>query len=428
MPGRHATYSPSGSHRWIPCAGSIALEAGLPDTAGRDATEGTAAHELAAMALESGLDARAYHGRIIDLDDGSVEVTDEMIEAVQVYLDLVRSFVAQGGELHVEVELPLDSITGEEGAVGTADAVILMPNGTIVVIDLKYGRGVEVSAVGNPQLMMYALAAVRHFGLVAEITDVVVMISQPRILRVASEDRFTVAELEGTFARNVAGAVERCQQAIGDFPPAADRDARIIWEQAYLEPGEEQCKFCRAKATCPALADAVADALEAEFTDLTTESKVEQESLLAEMVPTAILPDDLGAKMAAVPLIEMWCKAIRARAEARLLDGHPVPGFKLVAGRRGARAWTDAKRAEAELKAMRLKREQMYEHTLISPTTAEKLLKASPKRWARVAPLISQGEGKPSVAPVSDKRPALEVKAIETEFTVITEAGVEALL
>ncbi len=428
MAGRHATYSPSGSHRWIPCAGSIALEAGLPDTAGRDAREGTGAHELAALALESGLDASAYLERRIEVEGDYIDVTAEMVEAVQVYLDLVRSFVAQGGELHVEVELPLDSITGEEGAVGTADAVIVMPAGTIVVIDLKYGRGVEVSAVGNPQLMMYALAAVRHFGLVADIPDVVVLISQPRISRVASEDRFTVVELEGTFARNVAAAVERCQQAIGDFPPAEARDARIIWAQAYLEPGEEQCKFCRAKATCPALADAVADALDAEFTDLTTESPVEQERLLTEMVPPAILPDDLGAKMAAVPLVEMWCKAIRARAEARLLEGHPVPGFKLVAGRRGPRDWTDAKAAEAVLKAMRLKRDQMYEATLISPTTAEKLLKATPKRWAKVAGLVRQSEGKPSVAPVADERPALEVKAIESEFTVIADADVEALL
>jgi hypothetical protein len=137
--------------------------------------------------------------------------------------------------------------------------------------------------------------------------------------------------------------------------------------------------------------------------------------------------DQLGAKMAAVELVEQWCKAIRARVESQLLGGREVAGFKLVQGKRGSRAWTDANEAEAVMKSMRLKREEMYDMKLISPTSAEKILKANPKRWNRIAPFITQADGKPSVAPVSDKRPALELKPIESEFEVINE-GAEDLV
>ena len=125
--------------------------------------------------------------------------------------------------------------------------------------------------------------------------------------------------------------------------------------------------------------------------------------------------------MAAVDLVEQWCKAVRAEVESRLLQGQEVPGYKLVQGKRGARAWTSAEEAEAILKSMRLKQDEMYDLKLISPTTAEKVLKESPKRWNRIAPLISQSEGKPSVAPESDKRPALVLGAVEDDFEQVTD-------
>ena len=136
--------------------------------------------------------------------------------------------------------------------------------------------------------------------------------------------------------------------------------------------------------------------------------------------------DDLGAKMDAIELIEMWVKAIRAKVEKELLAGRPVAGYKLVQGRKPARAWSDEAKAEAALKRMRIKSDQMYERTLISPTTAEKLLKAEPKRWAKVSALVTQGEGKPSVAPVTDKRPALDVAPLDSEFQPIPQEEVTA--
>jgi hypothetical protein len=129
----------------------------------------------------------------------------------------------------------------------------------------------------------------------------------------------------------------------------------------------------------------------------------------------------IGAAMSKVALIESWCKAVRAETERQLLAGHTVPGWKLVQGRRGARSWTAEEDAEALLKKFRLKNQQMYDMKLIGPTKAEKLLASNSRRWKRVEALIQQAEGRPSVAPESDKRPALDVAPTADGMDVITD-------
>jgi len=124
-----------------------------------------------------------------------------------------------------------------------------------------------------------------------------------------------------------------------------------------------------------------------------------------------------------VDLIESWCKAIRAKAESELLAGNNVPGFKLVEGRRGARKWANEAEAETTLKTMRLKLEEMYDLKLISPTEAEKLHKSGaigPRQWPKLQQIIVQSEGKPSVAPENDKRPALVVAPVASHFEDLT--------
>jgi hypothetical protein len=120
--------------------------------------------------------------------------------------------------------------------------------------------------------------------------------------------------------------------------------------------------------------------------------------------------------------MEMFCKAVRAETERRLFAGTEVPGFKLVEGKRGNRAWVNAEEAELQLKGMRLKTEQMYDLKLISPTTAEKLAKAGvigPRQWKKLQEQYAQSQGKPSVAPANDKRPALTVAATTDDFDVL---------
>lgn len=421
-PNYHALLSPSGTYKWMACAGSLAMEQGEPDESSEFADEGTAAHELAAMCLTDERDALAYRGRRIAVGHRTFEVDDDMAGYVQVYVDGVRArveeFKLRGAinvELHVEQRVPIGHITGEEGAEGTSDVVIIAEwpdhTATCSVIDLKYGRGVQVYAEENPQLQMYALGAVEKFGLLYDFKDVRVAVSQPRLADEFSEWECTIGDLR-TFGERVRARAYHALQVYRNEKPEA-----LIH---HLTPGEHCRKaFCKARATCPKLAQFVADSVGAEF-----EVLAEVGGDTATLAIPVEQPATLAVKMAAVDAIEDWCKAVRARVERVLLDGGEVPGFKLVQGRAGARAWSDKDEAERVLKSMRLKNEQMYDYKVISPTSAEKLLaKESPKRWAKLQSLISRGEGKPSVAPASDKRAALVIKPVADDFEEVKETA-----
>jgi hypothetical protein len=388
----HATLSPSSAVRWMACPGSVALSKDMPDTTSSFAAEGTAMHEVAELCLKSDADAAAYVGRIFEIDGFSIEFTSELALAVQDYVDYVRDVVkATGGELLVEQKLPISHITGEADAKGTTDAVVLAAP-ELIVIDLKGGRGVAVDAMDNPQLQIYALAALEEFGLVGDFERVRMVIHQPR-LGAVSEWVQTVDELHA-FGAEVAEAAEI----------TANKDAPLF-------PTTKGCKFCKAKATCPALRDEV----------LNTFGSIKPEPHSPDVDDAGLLADAL----AKADLIESWLKAIRAEVETRLLAGVPIPGYKLVQGKKGNRAWSDKVAAEALLKQMRVPHDQMYDYSVVSPTTAEKLHKSEvigPRQWPKVQALITQSEGKPSVASESDKRPALVMSAVLDDFTDVTTA------
>jgi hypothetical protein len=405
----HARLSPSGAHRWMACPGSVILEADFPDESSSYAREGTAAHELAALLLENGGNAVDYIDKKIAFEDNGETlhwlITDDMAEHVQTYVDYVRG-EAEGKTLLVERKLPIEHMTGEKGATGTGDAVILDAVAReITVIDLKYGMGVRVDAEENPQALMYGSGALEKYDIAVDFETVRVVIHQPRLGHV-SEDRVTVLELR-EFEDEVRNAASNCALAEEDAITGAGPGI-----EEFLNPGEKQCRFCRAKATCPALRASMAQLVASEpatIDDFAEEFAAKKVDMLSEA-------QYLSWAMSNVGMVEDWCKAVRAEVERRLLAGQTVEGYKLVEGRRGPRKWADEAEAEKVFKSFRLRQDEMYDMKLISPTSAEKLLKDQPKRWGKVENLITQSPGKASVAPATDKRPPLAVTSVADDL------------
>ena len=450
----HAFNSPSGMPSAMLCNIKPWREKDFPESTNDSADEGTAAHFLQEQCLEQKVDAAHFHGCRIKVENGHTEfnqggkwpVGPDFTREVQKSLDVIYT-LADGATIYPEQKLSIEFITGEEGATGTADVVVVKGK-VAIVADLKFGRGVQVFAEGNEQLLMYGAAAVKEFDMMGEIEEIELHILQPRM------NHFDVWRM------SIAEMNERVEQI-------RQVSKRILAgpEGLTAVPGEKQCRFCKASATCKERTDHTMQLITDTFTDLDKGFiKVEMpqaEKLLAQsfgVKPAAITYHDvqhedfghdtneaphftvkkpsirpsleaateavatadderLATLMDAADMIEGFAKAVRAEVERRLLAGKFTDArYKLVEGRQGARSWTSEEEAEAALKAMRLKSDEMYDRKVISPTSAEKLLgEANKRKWAKLQPLITRSDGKPSVAPASDKRPALSM-AIAEQF------------
>jgi hypothetical protein len=410
----HSKLSASAADRWMACPGSVVLSEGQPDNTSEYAAWGSVAHRVADECLTKSKDPVTFIGLKYNQDGYTFTVDEDMVECVQTYLRNLREMTAGADLFESETRtnyaawLQVD----ESLAWGTADATALI--GTeLQVHDLKTGRGVEVDAMHNQQMMLYAggkLLEMEALGI--DIETVRLVIHQPRVRQAPSEWGLTRQELATwltSTARSGAASVLVAQETRGTSK----------WDETFLRSGD-QCRWCRAKATCPALrADVAQTTCKFDFAPATPED-------FADLTPNPAASGAsehwLAACLSKVDLIEDWCSAIRAESLRRLSAGAPVPGYKLVQGKRGNRQWADPAEAEKVLREQfRLPVEKAYDLKLISPTTAEKLAKAGeigPRQWAKVIPLIVQRDGAPSVAPVSDNRPAITVQPVVEAFEV----------
>ena len=236
----HADLAPSAAHRWMRCPGSVPMSKGIGDRGSSYAAEGTWAHKLAEVRLEGRESLTEDETADLVGLTGETYDTAAMADHVGYYVDYVRGL---GGDLFTEQRLSLTAITGEEGAAGTADAVILRGS-ELVIADLKYGQGVKVDAVENPQLTIYAGAALGTFApmMEEELAQIRLIIIQPRLDHV-SEWVLTPAELEDRLAViSKAAAEARREMATDDM------------DQWHFCPGLSQCRFCPARGRCRELA------------------------------------------------------------------------------------------------------------------------------------------------------------------------------
>ena len=367
MPDQHALLSASGAHRWLSCPPSAVLESLEPDSTSAAAEQGAVAHALAEWKLRHALHAAPTFKPKSDWIDPEMEdLTDDYVAFVQEHISLAREAC---GDPQVLIEQRLDFSHVVPGGFGTGDCLIIAEP-KLQIIDLKYGQGVLVEAERNPQLMLYALGALRTFGDLYDIEQVAVTIYQPRRGNVDTWET-SVAELEAWAELAAAGR--------GEFCPGS-------W-----------CQFCRIAPTCRARAEANLALAQHEF------------------APPAELSDsEIADVLTRLPLLKSWASDVEAYALAQAVNqGKHWDGFKLVAGR-SIRKYTDetavAEAAEAAGYA------DIYDRRLITLTAMERLM--GKKTFNEVlGDLVVKPVGKPTLVPDTDKRPALDIHSAQTEFT-----------
>ena len=373
---KHAKLSASGSHRWLACPASVFMEADFPeDVVSEYAEYGTAGHELAQMCLEQNLPAYTFGNQYLNKSEHFPEgfhVDSEMAGAVQTYVDYCNSL----GEGESRIEERVDFSTYVSEGFGTAD-FIKIKDDEIHVVDLKMGKGVKVNAEWNSQGMLYALGVVWDAKL--QDNDLVhIVIVQPRLDHI-SEWSITVNNLL-TWARDYV--TPRAEQAWNGEP--------------IFNAGESQCRFCKAKPTCKALAEHSLQTAMDVFTDIPTDGELKDIHKLSN--------EELGELLPRVDTLVNWANSLERHAFKELSSGEKIQGYKLVMGRKGNRKWINEKIAVAHLDSLGLEKDTIFSKKINTPAQICRILSERKIPVGETENFWNSPEGKPTIAHESDKR------------------------
>lgn len=394
---KHALLGASSAERWIHCPPSVVLTQDMPDTTSPYALEGTIAHALAELKVRkqflTGVGPKRYAtlsyaikerlGDHIKALNGNLDALDttwaEMDSCTDTYLDAVKeAFSAAGSYPYLALEQRVDFSRWVPEGFGTADCVII-GNGSLHIIDYKHGKGVQVEAEDNPQLMLYALGALERYIALYDIHTVRWSIVQPR------NDGVSHA-------------------------PETDKESLYQWAEDIVQPAAELavkgegayavgdwCRFCKAKATCRARSDHNL------ALDGFTQTK-----------PALLTPEEISDILSRSRDLVSWLKDLEGHSLTELLNGQEIPGWKAVAGR-AIRAWTDQEAAFRKALELGTPEAMLYERKPISLAQLEKTL--GKKGFEPLADFVTVPPGKPTLAPESDKRAAISNRAdAETDF------------
>lgn len=373
MPDQHALLSASGAHRWLHCPSSARLEFDEPESTSAAAEQGTVAHALAEHKLRRVLKQRSKRPVSAWVDDEMETLTDDYVAFVQERISIAQESC---GDPQVLIEQRLDFSHVVPGGFGTGDCVIIAEP-KLQIIDLKYGQGVLVEAAHNPQLMLYALGALHTFGDLYDIERVAVTIYQPRRGNVDTWE-ISVTELEHWAEAEVKPKAELAAAGEGEFCPGS-------W-----------CQFCKIAPTCRARAEANLQLAKLEF------------------APPAELTDaEIADVLARIPDLKSWAADVEAYALSKAVNqGVVFEGFKLVAGR-SVRKYTSEKDVAVAAEAAGYR--DIWDRKLITLTAMERLM-GKPAFNEILGDLVTKPAGKPTLVPASDKRPALDLVSVATDF------------
>ena len=384
MPSEHARLSPSSADRWISCPASVRVIERLEpkDEGSAYAAEGTMAHELGEIRASRwfGLISEKeflsrlgdWEKRMSDYPEGTIE---EMERHIVDYVDFLEERRKLGvSAIFLEQRLP----TGVPESWGTSDAVIVAPS-RIEIVDLKYGAGVPVSAVGNPQLRLYALGALDEYdGLIGDAEEITMTIYQPRVSSVSS-DTMTVAELL------------RWREEVAI--PAA---VKALYEPyAHFGPSEKACRWCPLAGTCK---PRMVWSTRRDFGDLASDDGV-----VEPPEPEVMTPEEISKVLPRLPRVTSWAKDVEAAAlDLAYAQGQKIPGYKVVRSA-GRRTITDPTAAIQHLIDLGFTAEQVADFKIKGFGALEKAIGKDTVKES-LDEFITIPPGRESLVPESDKR------------------------
>lgn len=422
----HALLSPSAAKKWLNCPAALACEFGLHNESCQAAVNGTAMHSMAEYSLnaiangsygdsfdvvkwfapnETNKCVVKNHGKgpietYAKVRRGDVVVTDDFVKQVDKYVSYCRPIIAAAELFKVEYRVNLTKILhpGVEidgkplQTFGTADLVAILPDGTLIVGDLKTGRH-KVSAKENKQMMLYALGLLRALRRTYDITTVRLVIFQP-YAGGADEWDTTPAALEQFGKYASASALK----AIDAFV----RGKKGL-KPADFRPSNDACQWCRFAEKCNAKRKVATIEVEQDLAD---------EQVARETGDPEMTLEQLKAEWDKLPLLRQHIADIEKAMYSALMRGDKVEGLKLVEGKPGNRSWTNS---EDVLEALGANADILLKRTIMSPTEAEKKLDGS-DFWKVAKEFVTRKEGRPSIAPADDKRP---------EYTAVKDDDLE---
>ena len=371
----HALLSPSSAHRWLNCSLSPRLEAALPNKTSSYAEEGTLAHsvcEITAKKYFTPMKTTEFNRNIKKLKSHELW-NDEMIQTAETYVGHLKEKAMEfKNSPYVAFEVKVDISDYVPESFGRCDC-IMFGDGALIITDYKHGKGVPVSAKENPQMMLYALGALKLYQPIFgnAIEKIQICIDQPRI---GSYDTWKCSKEELLiWGENIKPKAQKAYMGIGEYKAG-------IW-----------CKFCRANGMCKAQADNQMNAFD-DFKEVVAEGNTD-----------ILTPEQISIALKKGEILIDWYESLQKTALEKLIGGVEIPGYKVVEGR-STRAWTNQDEALETLQNSGIERAAIYDSVPKSLAQIEKML-GTAKFTELVGEYVFKPQGKPTLANIDDKRP-----------------------